>query len=119
MEELDEQGMWWLPSSPDRKVAGRLTYTVQNGAHLLLNGSFREKLDAERRPAVGGATLTEDDIFGAGNYPRIHGQIQSKAITLDDCFRKRLKATSSAASQWKKSLSVACIGAYGSIETRR
>lgn len=89
MEELDEQGMWWLPSHPDRKVAGRLTYTVENGARLLLNGSFREMFGQGRHLGDGGVKLTEDDLVGAGNYPRIHGQVGSKAITLDDCFRKR------------------------------
>lgn len=92
MEELDEQGMWWLPSQPDRKVAGRLTYTVENGTRLSLNGSFREMWENETRVRKGVIRLTEEDLLREGRYPRIHGQVGSNPVTLDDCFRTRIKA---------------------------
>lgn len=74
MEELDEQGMWWLPSQPDRKVAGRLTYTVENGARLSLNGSFREMFENGTRVRDGGIRLADEDLLRTGRYPRITGR---------------------------------------------
>jgi hypothetical protein len=90
MEELNEVGEWWLPSQPDRKVGGRLTFSVDDGARLSLIGSLRDWLEEGREVAPGHIEFGEDDLTAAGNYGRLHGQVGASAYTLDGCFRVRV-----------------------------
>jgi hypothetical protein len=36
------RGDWWLPDTPERKIAGRLTFSPEGPAELDLNGTFHE-----------------------------------------------------------------------------
>lgn len=90
MEEIDAAGEWWLPTRPERKVSGRLTYTVESGARLSLIGSLRDWHEEGREVRPGVVAFGEDDLDRAGAYGRLHGQVESKAYTLDGCFRTRL-----------------------------
>ena len=38
MENIEYSGYWWLPSEPDEKIAGILTYTNDEGIKLRLTG---------------------------------------------------------------------------------
>jgi hypothetical protein len=78
METIDNGGEWWLPEAPDRKVSGWLTFTVDDGAQLRLVGSFRE-------------VMTGDSTGRGVSYPRILGQIENKAFTLEGCHRSTLR----------------------------
>lgn len=44
METIEYQGIWWLPSNPDHRVAGILTLTPQEKIELDLIGSFMDVL---------------------------------------------------------------------------
>ena len=72
METLDIDGLFWLASEPEDKVAGRLTYGDENGAELDLIGSFSGITDFEK-------------IFG--DSVRIQGVAGSKLLTLDGCHQ--------------------------------
>lgn len=39
-EKLECKGYWWLPSKPENKIAGILTYTPNEKIKLELIGSF-------------------------------------------------------------------------------
>jgi len=40
--KISEEGYWWLPESPEKKIPGKLEFNDQNGGTLLLMGSIRE-----------------------------------------------------------------------------
>lgn len=42
-EKLECKGYWWLPSKPENKIAGILTYTPNEKIKLELIGSFDSK----------------------------------------------------------------------------
>jgi hypothetical protein len=77
MDDVEYSGLWWLPSNPENKVAGSLTFSNQNGIELKLIGSL-EGLDAinnrYRKHAV---------IWGITNA--------GKSITLSECLAAGLK----------------------------
>ncbi|MFQ6054681.1 MAG: hypothetical protein ACE5J3_01700, partial [Methanosarcinales archaeon] len=41
MEELEYNGIWWLPENPDNKISGTLKFHPVEGANLELIGSFK------------------------------------------------------------------------------
>lgn len=83
--ELRELGIWWLPESRDREVAGILTYSPTDGAALELIGMLRGPIDAFRASERG--HITDRDMEHAGNYGRICGIAGGKSFTLEGCFR--------------------------------
>jgi hypothetical protein len=72
MDELNLQGVWWDPSSPDLTVGGTLTFTNTAGAVLELLGSLSDE-----------NSLTSASVF----KPRfVHGiSTSGKQITLYRC----------------------------------
>jgi hypothetical protein len=65
-------GYWWLPSTPESKIAGTLTYTPQEGPHLTLLGAF-SPISAP-----------------FGHFPLIHGECADTPgggalVTLESC----------------------------------
>jgi hypothetical protein len=42
MQELEEVGIWWLPSNPERQISGVLKFSSSTGIQLELIGSFQE-----------------------------------------------------------------------------
>lgn len=70
--ELEVDGHFWLPSDPDKKVAGTLTFNRDNGGSLSLIGSFADR----------------SELFdeSAKNISRIYGETDRKEYTLDACF---------------------------------
>ncbi|MGI5421217.1 HEPN domain-containing protein [Actinomadura luteofluorescens] len=73
METLSFEGEFWLPNNPDRKVAGVLNFSQENGGELSLIGSFSDV----------SAFLLE----GAQNPGRIIGHSDKNIYTLDQCFQ--------------------------------
>ncbi|QXO95565.1 hypothetical protein KSK55_03965 [Methanospirillum purgamenti] len=71
MEEIDCEGYWWLPSNPERKISGRLSYSSRDGGNLTLNGSFYE-IDVSLRVS------RENIIFGNTK--------NGKLYTLENCL---------------------------------
>lgn len=72
MDNLEYSGLWWLPSRPDNKVAGTLTFSNQDGIELKLIGSL-------------------EDIEGLNNIHQRHSVIwgitsDAKSITLSGCY---------------------------------
>ena len=70
MEELDVEGLFWLPTKPDDRVAGRLKFDGTEGTELHLIGS-----------------LYEDAGFNSVGPVRIHGVAGKKILTLDGCLQ--------------------------------
>ncbi len=90
VESIEASGQWWLPETPDNKIAGTLFVSDEGRAELRLIGALRSLID-------GGETVTEDDVTttvftdksmrDAGVYPRISGFAGNKAFTLEDRFQ--------------------------------
>jgi hypothetical protein len=85
------QGHWWLPGREDKKVPGTITFDSEKGGTLSLIGALSHWMDhAEVVPLEGGGVTleptsgTDED---SGSYPRIHGQVNGKAVTLEDAFQ--------------------------------
>ena len=79
MDNLDIDGLFWLPSNPEDRVAGRLTFDAVNLAQLDLIGAFHELPSSE---SVGLAGTPDGD-----KKLRIHGVAGGNLITLDRCTR--------------------------------
>ncbi len=76
MENLDVEGLFWLPSKPDDKVAGRLKFDATNGTELSLIGAFRNYLSP--------GTTNLDGLLGNDKLARVHGVAEGKSFTLCD-----------------------------------
>ncbi|NEN92026.1 MAG: hypothetical protein F6K48_25215 [Okeania sp. SIO3H1] len=46
MENIEYSGYWWLPSEQDKKIAGTLTFTHDEGIKLRLRDSFIGELES-------------------------------------------------------------------------
>lgn len=79
MENLDIDGLFWLPSNPEDKVAGRLTFDVTDLGQLDLIGTLHEL------PSSGTVGLLGSPD-GNRKY-RIHGVAGNRLITLDRCMQ--------------------------------
>lgn len=71
-------GYWWLPETPDERIAGTLTYTPQKGATLELFGSF--------------AQATAD--FAGFGPEIVWGESDHGVVTLHDCVLTHLSVGS-------------------------
>jgi hypothetical protein len=69
VREFDSDGIFWLPESPEQKIAGRLTFSPQEGGELKLIGSFAHPTS----------------FLESQSYPRIFGIASRKELTLDRC----------------------------------
>ena len=73
-ESFEFKGYWWLPSNPDNKVAGVITYTSGKSLVLELFGSFEER----------GNTI--ECFMSKSHEDTIHGTLENaKKITLLQC----------------------------------
>lgn len=74
-EAFEFKGYWWLPSAPENKVAGVLSYKPGERITLELIGSFSKENDA-----VMSFINTKDESV-------IHGQVENaKKVTLLQCY---------------------------------
>jgi len=66
-DSFDLDGFWWLPEAPERRVAGVLTYTQEEGPVLTLTGTFDPTQEAfgsemEDRAVIHGTTKDEKHV---------------------------------------------------------
>lgn len=92
MDNLDVDGHFWPEGDPTRRVAGRLTYSDEDGVILNLIGSFhdpREVLTRAHQMATGTEiTVTSEELFGSGEVPmRILGETSRGPVTIEGCLR--------------------------------
>lgn len=95
---FEGEGHWWLPDLEDHKVSGRLTFDSDTGGVLSLIGALS---DWREHPTIKYSTDREEWNAKSkeakkrtGDYPRIYGEVDGKAITLDDCFQTFLSGNS-------------------------
>lgn len=72
MKSFEYNGYWWLPSDPQRSIAGNLKFDPVNGGSLDLLGSFKDIPDLNK-------VLEPNIILGFAN---------GKKITLYQCYEK-------------------------------
>ena len=81
MENIEYSGYWWLPSDPDKKIAGTLTFTNDEGIKLQLMDSFLQLI-------VGSFTRelvsTTGELKSTPDVPIILGFADRNIITLCD-----------------------------------
>ena len=89
------QGLWWLPGRDDKKVPGTITFDSEKGGNLSLIGALSHWTEyAEVVPTEGGGVRmdhTAEVEERSGSYPRIYGEVNGKAITLEDAFQTHSK----------------------------
>lgn len=97
MDDQTWDGLWWLPDTPESKVAG--TLTIEDGRmRLALIGALDSHLTAGEAVTKDGTTtvsFTErsmERMEKAGVYPRVLGQAGNDAYTLEDCFQTRRRS---------------------------
>lgn len=73
MITMEDDGLFWLPEEPDRRVAGHLRLDRDAGGELVLIGKFGDPSD-----------FTDDDE--PERYPRILGVAGKRTFTLEDCL---------------------------------
>lgn len=77
--KVEMKGYWWLPSAPDKKVAGILTYTNEQEIILELIGSFYPSIpNFLDKFLIGDSFIEEKIIFGLTS--------EGNKITLIDCI---------------------------------
>ncbi|MEM3479175.1 MAG: hypothetical protein QXV74_03935, partial [Candidatus Bathyarchaeia archaeon] len=76
IEKATYKGAWWLPSRPEKRISGALTFTPWSGATLNLIGSFKEIEDHNK-------FLKPEIILGMS--------ADGAFITLYECFETESK----------------------------
>jgi ApeA N-terminal domain 1 len=84
METLEVAGLWWMPTRPDHKVPGTLTFDLRKAGRLKLIGGLRTPLDRA------------EDFTDASTYGRLHGECEGHPFTLEGCFQRSLRGAPSA-----------------------
>ena len=88
MRDLDLAGTFWIADKPERRVAGRLTFSDAHGLELGLIGSLHDPeavLAKQTRPVT---RVPLEELLGSNNEPvRILGETTEGYVTLDHCLR--------------------------------
>jgi ApeA N-terminal domain 1 len=93
MRDVTLEGLWWLPSNPEEKIAGILSFTGDTRPTLRLIGAFTH---AEQL-STGAYEITVPE-----KHALIYGLCERHEITLVDCTTSRLSRSS--VRQWRHSL---------------
>ena len=89
MEELDLNGIFWLPGEPGIRVLGRLSFNSADGLELNLIGSLHDPKEILARHPGPIISVPLEELYGSRDKPlRILGETTQGFITLDHCFRK-------------------------------
>ena len=97
MERREVDGYFWLPNSPDTKIAGQLAFGGLEPAELHLIGAFHPWEDFD--------SINEHPI-------RFNGITESKYVTLDDCRLTRQKnATTELSARERYHVTTVLVGA--------
>lgn len=90
-EPIDQNGFFWLPGKEESRVPGRLTVAISGRTTLeffdLASADDRRR---DQRHLVPAFWPTDDE---SGPFPRIHGVIDGRAVTLTDCFFRRFSGS--------------------------
>ncbi len=79
MESFEDRGYWWLPEDPERKLAGILSFSQEEGGKLELWGT------------LGGA-----NDFSFRTHSLVLGEaVNHRTVTLADCFTKNINSSGS------------------------
>ncbi|NES65635.1 MAG: hypothetical protein F6K24_10415, partial [Okeania sp. SIO2D1] len=97
MENIEYSGYWWLPSDPDEKIAGTLTYTNDEGIKLQLIGSFLNSYTAGKIPT---------------NIPVILGIVHREIITLCNSINSHSRRSSPGFASQEYTSELALIGRH-------
>ena len=76
MREVMLDGLWWLPSDPDNKIAGTVTFTGEARPTLRLIGAFAD---------------TDMQVLAGQEHALIHGLCEKDAVTLIDCRTRSIR----------------------------
>ncbi|NEQ75823.1 MAG: hypothetical protein F6K23_23960 [Okeania sp. SIO2C9] len=96
MENIEYSGYWWLPSEPDKKIAGTLTFTNDEGIKLRLIGSLHN------------FSLLKKTI----NVPILLGVVHENIITLCGCTNYSSKTSFPGFSSQEYTSELALIGRH-------
>lgn len=77
MKNIEYSGYWWLPSEPDKKIAGTLKFTNDEGIKLRLIGSFLNFYTAGKMP------INIPIILGI-----VHKNIMTLCNSINSCSRR-------------------------------
>ena len=77
MKNIEYSGYWWLPSEPDKKIAGTLKFTNDEGIKLRLIGSFLNFYTAGKIP------INIPIILGI-----VHKNIMTLCNSINSCSRR-------------------------------
>jgi hypothetical protein len=83
MKTLEVAGLWWMPTRPDHKVPGTLTFDLRKAGRLKLIGGLRTPLGRA------------EDLTDASTYGRLHGMCGRRSFTLEGCFQQSLRGAPS------------------------
>lgn len=61
-EEFKYEGLWWLPSDPDRQVGGTVQYIPSDGIELDFIGNFTDDIDFKNQDIILGLLKNGDKI---------------------------------------------------------
>jgi ApeA-like protein len=95
VRDVELDGLWWLPSEPDRKVAGTVSFTGESRPTLRLIGAFTQA--EERSPGSHEISVPEEHAV-------IHGLCGQGSVTLVDCGLGGLEGRLGPSEQWRQSL---------------
>ena len=84
---IDQNGFFWLPGNQESQVPGRLTVAISGRGTLeLFDLASADDRRRDQRHLVPAFWPTNEE---RGPFPRIHGVIGGRAVTLTDCFYRR------------------------------
>jgi hypothetical protein len=84
METLEVAGLWWMPTRPDHRVPGILTFDLRKAGRLTLIGGLRTPPDLA------------ENFTDTSTYGRLHGECVRRSFTLEGCFQQNLRGAPSA-----------------------
>lgn len=96
MQELEEIGIWWIPSNPDIQVSGLLKFSSSTGIQLELIGSLQE----------------HRAVDFSDTCPIILGVTQGKLITLFENKGVHSRSSSPGFKSEKYTVKIAFVGAH-------
>lgn len=105
MEELDIEGLFWMPAESDQGIAGRLTFNETDGAILNLVEPFSVPVAAGGRVARIPLSLNKEPL-------RIVGSAGGRWLTLHDCQESSRNMDSTGMVRRRYRVSVILSGAH-------
>ena len=84
MEDIDLDGLFWIPGEPNKKRAGHLKFSAIDGATL----NLLEPLTAEHLSSVFSTSLQRNDLI------RLNGVADGLTLTLEHCQAARISTNS-------------------------